>query len=105
MIKILYIAAILSVLTYSLWEYIPIDYFFYYGNAFFIFMLCVYMFFTDKKSVIKFVLFSLSLNNLFDEMTGKADKLYFSEILTGVTILIFAFYKNYCNDRKRTELN
>ena len=105
MIKILYIALFVSIITYSFWENIPIDYFFYYGNALFIFLLCFYIFFTDKKSVIKFVLFSLSLNNLFDEITNKADKLYFSEILTGVAIILFAFYKNYYNDRKRTELN
>lgn len=102
MIKILYIASILSVITYSLWEYIPIDYFFYYGNSLFIFLLCVYIFFSDKKSVIKFVLFSLSLNNLFDELTNRADRFYFSELLTGAFILFFAFYKNYYNGRKRT---
>lgn len=99
--KILNIAVIVSVVTYSFWEIIPIDYFFYYGNALFIFLICAYLFFSDKKSVVKFVLFSLSLNNLIDELTNRATELYLSEVLTGICIFAFAFYKKYSNDRER----
>ena len=99
---ILYIATIISILTYSFWSYLPKGSF-YYGNSFFIFLLCTYLFLTDNKSFIKFILFSLSLNNLIDELTLKTDKLYLSEILTGVAILLFAIYKYY-NDRERTRI-
>ena len=100
--SILYIATIISILTYSFWSYLPKGSF-YYGNSFFIFLLCTYLFLTDNKSFIKFILFSLSLNNLIDELTLKTDKLYLSEILTGIAILLFAIYKYY-NDRERTRI-
>ena len=101
---ILYIATILIVLLYLFWEQIENFlgfYIFEIGNSLFITLLCTYLFLTDKKSFIKFILFSLSLNNLIDELTLKTDKIYLSEILTGVAILLFAIYK-YHNDRKRT---
>jgi hypothetical protein len=51
------------------------------------------MFFTDKNSLIKYILFAMSLNNLFDEITLDTDTLKISEILTALTIFIFAIIK------------
>jgi hypothetical protein len=103
--SILYIATKIILIIYLFWE--PIESYlgfqiFEVIQALFIFLLCVYLFFTDKTSFIKFVLFCISLNNLIDEILQKNDKLYLSEKLTGVAILIIAIYK-YRNDRKRPE--
>lgn len=94
MIKILYIASILSILTYSLWNYIPIDYFFYYGNSIFICLLCIYIFFTDKQSNIKFILFALSVNNLLDELFFDNTKFELNEILFFLAIIVLTRFRN-----------
>lgn len=97
---ILYIATIVSLATYLFWSYLPKGSF-YIGNGFFIFLLCVYLFFTDKTSSIKFILFSLSLNNLLDELFFDNTKFGINEVLIGIAIIMFALIK-YRNDRKRT---
>jgi hypothetical protein len=56
-------------------------------------LLCVYLFLTDKESLIKFILMSLSINNLLDEMFFDNTKLELNEILTALTIFIFAIIK------------
>lgn len=53
---IMYIALILSIVTYLLWELLPKGSF-YIGNALVILMLCTYLFFNDKKSFVKFCFF------------------------------------------------
>jgi len=69
---------------------------FYLGNALFIFSLCLYMFLTDTKSLIKYVIFCLSLNNLCDELFFDPTKMGISEIFVAITVLVFAIirYKN-----------
>ena len=89
---ILYIATVVSVITYLFWSYLPKGSF-YIGNAIFILLLCVYLFLTDKESIIKFTLMSLSINNLLDEMFFNNTKLELNEILTALTIFIFAIIK------------
>ena len=89
---ILYIATVISLITYLFWEYLPKGGF-YVGNALFIFLLCIYLFLNDKKSIIKFILLALSLNNLLDEMFFDNTKLELNEILTALTIFIFAIIK------------
>lgn len=64
---ILYIAFFISILTYNLWVYYPKGTF-YIGNALFIFFLCLYVYLKDKQSFITFVIFSLSISNLLDEL-------------------------------------
>ena len=89
---ILYIATVVSLVTYLFWKYLPKGSF-YIGNSIFIFLLCVYLFLNDKESVIKFILISLSINNLFDEMFFDNTKLELNEILTALTIFIFALIR------------
>lgn len=100
---ILYIATLVSLVTYLCWSYLPKGTF-YIGNSLFIFLLCVYLFFKEKQSTIKFVLFCLSLNNFLDELFFDNTKLEINELFTGLTIIIFAIIKNK-NDTKRTKSN
>lgn len=101
---ILYIAFIISVVTYLFWKQIKdlTDYsIFYIGNALFIFLICTYLYIKDSKSIIIFILASLSLNNVLDEIFFDNTELQLNEILTTIAIITFAFYK-FRNDRKRT---
>ena len=94
---ILYIATLIIVVTYLFWEQIE-NYLgfhiFEINTAIFITLLCVYLFFNDKKSLIKFVLLSLSLNNLFDELFFSPRLLEVNELITGLGIIIFAIIKS-----------
>lgn len=96
---ILYIATIVSLVTYLFWSELPKGSF-YIGNGLFILLLCLYLFLKDKKSTIKFVLLSLSLNNFLDEIFFDNTKFGINEILVGFTVLIFAIIK-YRYDTKR----
>ena len=89
---ILYIATITSIITYLFWSYLPKGSF-YIGNAIFIVLLCVYLFLNEKGSIIKFILLALSLNNLLDEIFFDNTKIELNEILTALTIFIFAIIK------------
>jgi len=103
--KILYIATIIVVLNSLFWEKIEsILHFRTYEMvfAFFIVLLCTYLFLEDKKSIIKFVLFSLSLNNFLDEtrITGLTPfELGLNEILTAIVIITYAIYRKYAQIR------
>ena len=77
---IMYIALILSIVTYLLWEFLPKGSF-YIGNALVISMLCTYLFYNDKKSFVKFCFFQLSLSNLIQEICNANTTLKFSELL------------------------
>jgi len=77
---ILYIALILSIVTYLLWELMPKG-FFYIGNAITILMLCTYLFYNDKKSFVKFCFFQLSLSNLIQEFCNSNTRLEYAELL------------------------
>lgn len=87
---ILYIALILSIATYLLWELLPKGYF-YNGNALVILMLCTYLFYNDKKSFVKFCFFQLSLSNLIQEICNSNTILEFSELLL-ILIVPFVWY-------------
>ena len=89
---ILYIATAISLITYLFWSYLPKGSF-YIGNAIFILLLCVYLFLNEKGSIIKFILLALSLNNLLDEIFFDNTKIQLNEILTALTIFIFAIIK------------
>ena len=90
---ILYIATLVSLCTYLFWETMPKGSF-YIGNSLFILLLCTYIFLIDKKSFVKFVLLSLSLNNLFDELFFSPRLLEVNELITGLGIIIFAIIKS-----------
>lgn len=89
---ILHVATVISIITYLFWSDLPKGSF-YTGNAIFILLLCVYLFLNDKGSVIKFILMSLSINNLLDEVFFDNTKLELNEILTALTIFIFAIIR------------
>lgn len=80
--KILYISLIIALVTYLGWGTMPKGSF-YVGNALFIFGLCLYLFLSDKKSFICFLLLSYSISNLMDE-------LFFNPTILQVNELIFA---------------
>ena len=93
---LLYVATVLILVNYLFWQQIE-NYLgfqvFEINTAIFIFAVCAYMFFTDKDSFIKYILFAISLNNMFDELTLKTDNLNISEILVGISILVFSLIK------------
>jgi len=95
----LHIATLLSIITYLFWSYFPKGSF-YVCNALFIFMLCVYIFALDKQSFIKFVLLSLSLNNLFDELLFDNTILGYNELIILVIVPIIWLIKNKRNARE-----
>ena len=99
---ILYIAVIVSVITYSFWFYLPKGSF-YIGNSLFIMLLCMYLFIQEKSSMIKFVLLSLAINNLLDELIFDNTKLGLNEILVGLSILVFAIIKR--NNARQIQRN
>lgn len=96
---ILYIAIVVSLVTYLFWGYLPKGSF-YIGNSLFIFLICLYTYLKDSKNILIFILFSLSLNNLFDEILFDNTKFQINELIIGFSILIFSLIK-YKNDRKR----
>lgn len=96
--NILLIAAILlSVAVYSLWDIVLIKTgvaIFYIGSAFFISILCLYIWLSNKN-YLTFILFSLSLNNLIDELFFDNTKFGLNEaafavVLIGITYLRYA---------------
>tara|TARA_R110002126_G_scaffold236489_1_gene380082 strand:+ start:461 stop:775 length:315 start_codon:yes stop_codon:yes gene_type:complete len=100
---ILYIALFTGIITYLFWGFMPKGSF-YVGNSFFIMMLCIYIYLKDKESCISFILFSLALNNLLDELFFDNTKLELNEIMVGLAIIIFAIIKRK-NDRKISRNN
>lgn len=95
---ILYIATIISIVTYSFWELMPKGYFFY-GNAIFILLICAVLFMQNKKSFICFFLFCISLNNIIDEVRKCNTIFDIKEVLLIVIIPAIWLYKTR-NDRK-----
>ena len=89
---ILYIAFIISVLTYYLWCFLPKGTY-YIGNAIFIFLIILYIYLKNRKSTICFVLFFASLNNLLDELFFEPQKIGLNEYLI-LIVVIFLFIKN-----------
>jgi len=96
---LLHIATVISLITYLFWEQLPKGSF-YVGNGLFIFLLCSYIFLQDRKSFIKFVLFSLSINNLFDELFFNPTELGRNELFLFIFILIIGYLKYRRNARK-----
>lgn len=96
---LLYIATIVSIITYSFWTYLPKG-FFYFGNSFFISLICTYIYFQDRKSFIKFFLFELSVANLIKELFLDSGKLTLLEALL-IVIIPFIWYLRYGSERNR----
>ena len=90
---ILYIALIISILTYFFWEAMFTNAF-YIGNALFISMLCTFLYYNDKKSFIKFCLFNLSLSNLLQELFNKNITLGYPELLLIIFVPLMWYIRN-----------
>lgn len=101
--SLLYIALIISLLTYNLWHFLPKGTF-YVGNALFIMLLSFYLYLKEPKSFITFVIFTLSINNLLDEMFFGNTETHIHEIITAVIIVLIGL-KKYYNDRKGTNIS
>lgn len=89
---LLHIATIISIITYLFWNVLPKGSF-YIGNGLFIFLLCGYIFYYDRKSFIKFVLFSLSINNLCDELFFNPTELGKNESFLCAFIIVIGYFK------------
>lgn len=89
-------ATFVSVVTYMFWGMLPKGSF-YVGNALYIMLLCSYLYFQDRRSGVKFILFALSINNFADETLFNNATLDTTEIIVGASILIFTIIKK-CHD-------
>lgn len=91
---LLYLAFIVSLITWSFWTYIK-DYtgvqIFYVGVAIFILLLTLYMYILEKGSFIKFLLFELSVANLIKELFLDPGKLTLEEAML-IVYLPFIWY-------------
>ena len=91
---LLYLATLISIITYSFWQQIKevteISVF-YMGNALFISLICFYIYMQDRRSFIKFFLFELSVANLIKELFLDPGKLTLSEALL-IVIIPFIWY-------------
>ena len=92
-IILLYVAVIISMITYSGWTYLYKG-FFYHGNAVFIGLICTYLYTLDKKSFIKFTLFELSVANIIKELFLDPTKLTKEEALLIVIVPVIWYLKN-----------
>ena len=82
---LLYLATIVSILTYSFWTYFYKGCF-YHGVALFIALLCAYIYYKERTSFIAFFLFELSIANIIKELFLDPGKLRLEEALLIVTI-------------------
>jgi len=71
---------------------------FYIGNAIFISLICYYIYYNFKKHWIAFLLFSLSLNNLVDELLFDNTKIQLNELFFTL-IIVYFIYKNYARKK------
>lgn len=96
---IIYVAMLVGVATYNLWHFLPKGSF-YIGNALFIFLLSLDVFMKERDSFVKFVLISLSINNLLDELMFDNTKLGVNELIAALIIIIIGLIRMK-NDRQR----
>lgn len=96
---LLYISFVLSILTYSLWEWLPEGYF-YIGNALFIFSLSLYLYADDKQSFIKYIILCCSVSNLLDELIFNPLQLVLNEYLFALLSALYWVYKRRKNGGK-----
>jgi len=89
----LYITLIVGMAFYLFWDEMPPNYFFY-GNALFILMLSAAIYLSDKKSFIRFYIFSLSLSNFVDEINLDNTQLHLNELILLVMLPIIWHFKN-----------
>jgi len=94
---VLWIAFIISLITYSFWGYIKEATgfrIFYLGVALFILLLSYKIRLDDKKSFIKFLIYELAVANLIKELFLEPGKLKLGEALLIVIIPFIWYLKN-----------
>lgn len=89
---LLYISAVISIITYFLWVYMPKGSF-YVGNALFIFLLCIVIY-RKEKHFITFFLLCASFNNLADELFFRPTELGYNELALLIVLPAIWTYKN-----------
>jgi hypothetical protein len=98
--KILKLAILTSVITYSFWK-VFYEFFgfgiFYVGIAFTHFLLALYIERTTEKRFITFLLLAITLNNLLDELLFDNTKFGINEIIATVLIPIAYYLKSNNN--------
>jgi len=86
--KLVYIAILVSIVTYQFWIYLPKGSF-YIGMALFVFVLSYILFLQNKAKFPYFLLLCLSINNLLDELFFDATKMGWNEVISAILIPIF----------------
>lgn len=86
------IATVISIFTYLFWSFFPKG-FFYVGNAFFIMLLAIIVFYHYKTFFWSFLLLCGSINNLFDELFFDPVKLGWNELALFIVIPAIWLYK------------
>lgn len=89
-VKLIWVATIVSIVTYLFWVYLPKGSF-YIGNALFIFLLTLIIFKQNRNLFITFFLLCIAGNNLLDELFFEPRKLGINEIIFAL-IIPFIYY-------------
>lgn len=77
-------ALITGTLTYSFWSVIRESFnipIFYVGNSLFVFLICLFLLKENKGSLIRILLFTLSLSNLIDELFFDPTQIQLNEVV------------------------
>lgn len=88
----LYIATIISIVTYLFWEALPKGSF-YIGNGLFIFLLCMVLY-RSNKMFITYFLACISLSNLLDELFFNPRVLGWNELALIIVVPAIWLYRN-----------
>lgn len=83
-----------------LWPLLPKGSF-YIGNGLFILLICFSLFWLDKNNNVKFILFSLSINNFLDEVLFDNTKLQLNELIFAGLLLLILIYRTHNGRRKK----
>lgn len=91
-VKLIWVATIISIATYSFWEHLPKGCF-YIGNALFVFLLSAIIYVQNRGLFITFLLLCIAGNNLLDELFFEPTKLGVNEIVFAFLIPIFYYVR------------
>lgn len=89
----LYLALFISIMTYSFWTFLPKESF-YKGNALYLLLISGYIFSKERKSLITFIIFELTISYFFKEMFLNPKELYLIEALL-IIIIPVIWYRKY----------
>jgi len=86
------IALITAMVSYLFWEYIPIDYIFYYGIAL-AFVGYTFVIYNQFQNLLTFTCVAGSLINLMDELIGNPTAIMVTEFIIFALYLGIGYYK------------